>query len=230
MIRQRLLQIQKEKQEKRKREILEEILNVIVEGKAKRELKNLTIFVTLLAGAILGRIALQAVPSVEPIIPLAVVAGLLYGMKEGFMLGGTAYVVSNFFVWGLQGPWTIFQAIGGAMAGGMAGLIGKTKKPTAKDVIIWSLIGTLFFEFLMNISGSLMGIGMLGLIGLLSLPMYFLTSLPFTLTHTVSNLIFAKMFSPILKLRRQENEFKMVSVSRIASGRVDTVRLYKSRE
>jgi hypothetical protein len=65
-------------------------------------------------------------------------------------------------------------------------------------------------------------------LGLLSLPLYFASSLPFTLTHLVSNIIFARLFSPILRLWRNDDEFKMVSLSRVDGDNVTHVRMYKS--
>ena len=223
----RQLQVQKQKLDEKQKNLLEQLVEALSQAKTKKEARNLTIFLTMLAGATLGRVALQGVPSVEPIIPLAVIAGLLFGMKEGFTLGGGAYLMSNFFVWGLQGPWTIFQAIGAAVAGALGGLYGKVRKPTWKDVVIISVIGTVFYEVVMNLAGPIMGIGLFGL-GLMAIPVYFAASLPFTLTHIVSNVVFARLFSPILKLWRKEDEFKMVSLSRVDGDNVTNLRLYKS--
>ncbi|MDO8627580.1 MAG: hypothetical protein Q7K42_03890 [Candidatus Diapherotrites archaeon] len=161
----------------------------------KSEVKSFAKFVGLFAIAVSGRVALQYVPSVEPIIPLAIIAGLMFGAKEGFSLGAGAYVASNFFVWGLQGPWTLFQALGAGIPGFAAGLFGKFKKPNSNDVVLLSIAGTVFFEALMNLSGSFFGIGLF--LGILNLPLYFLTSLPFSATHIVSNIVFAKGFGGI---------------------------------
>lgn len=204
-----------------------EISSICQKALVKTELKNLAIFAGLLSIAVAGRVALQFVPSVEPIIPLAILAGLLFGPKEGFALGGSAYIISNFFVWGLQGPWTIFQALGAGIAGGFGGIVGKTKAPNSKDLIALSIIGTIFFEILMNISGSFMGIGLF--LGVLGLPLYFLTSLPFTAVHIISNIGFAKAFSPMLKLKGEKNdEVKIVSISRINSSGTTIVRMLES--
>lgn len=160
------------------------------------EHKALTKFLLMLAAAVIGRVALQYVPSVEPIIPIAILASLILGMKEGFLLGSSAYVISNFFVWGMQGPWTIFQALGAGLAGTLGGTFGKLKMPSAKTFIVLSVIGTAIYEIVINLSGSLLGIG--APIGVLAVPLYFLTSLPFSVTHIISNIIFATALSPLL--------------------------------
>jgi energy-coupling factor transport system substrate-specific component len=217
--------------ETEQKELLKGVAGLRQKARLREEMKSLTIFLGLLGAAVAGRVAFQWVPSVEPIIPFAVLAGLLFGMKEGFTLGGSAYVISNFFVWGLQGPWTVFQAIGAAGAGLLGGFFGKIKKPTTKDIVVLSVIGTVFFEIVMNVSGPIMGIGLLGALGLFSIPLYFLTSLPFSLTHIVSNIFFAAAISPLLKLWRKKDEFKIVSYTRIApDGKRSNVRMYKSED
>src|SRR3989344_9455213 len=70
------------------------------EKEAKPEPKKKTIneleVVSLLIIAILGRILLEPLPSVEPIIPIAVFAGLAYGGNAGILIGLLAYPISNF--------------------------------------------------------------------------------------------------------------------------------------
>ncbi|MFH0714322.1 MAG: hypothetical protein V1847_01105 [Candidatus Diapherotrites archaeon] len=207
--------------------ILNEMARVVQEGKHKKEARDLTIFLALLGTAIAGRVALQWVPSVEPIIPFAVLAGLLFGMKEGFMLGGSAYIISNFLVWGLQGPWTVFQAIGAAVPGAVAGVYGKVRQASVLELIGLSVLGTVFFEIMVNIGGALTIPGAFG-VGIAVLPLYFLTSLPFSFIHTISNIGFAGMLHPLLKWRKG-NEFQIVSARRSARGESRDVRVYRSK-
>jgi len=221
-------QLQKQETIEEKEQMLKEIAKEKTKGKIKDELKALALFLALLASAVGGRVALQYVPSVEPIIPLAIIAGLIFGVKEGFLLGGTAYIISNFFIWGMQGPWTIFQAFGAAMPGAFAGIWGKLRIPNWKDVMILSVIGTAFFEMVMNIAGPLMGIGLT--IGLFAIPLYFITSLPFSIVHVGSNAIFARIFSPLLKLRRKKDEFKIISIARSNGSERTNIRMYKSEQ
>jgi len=224
------VQAQQEELTEEQLELMEKIRKEKAKGKMREELKSLAIFLGLMGAAVAGRVALQWVPSVEPIIPLAIIAGMLFGAREGFALGAGAYTASNFFVWGLQGPWTIFQALGAGIAGALGGLlIGKTKKHSSRDLIIISVIGTALFELIMNLSGPFMGIGLA--FGLMGIPLYFLTSMPFTFTHIGSNIVFAKLFSPLLKLRRQKDEFKIISVTKLDSdGKRTTIRMYKSEQ
>ena len=216
------VQVQKQK------ELLEKIAKLVKQARTKKEAKELAFFLAMLATAILGRVALQYVPSVEPIIPFAILAGLLFGMKEGFVMGGAAYIISNFLVWGMQGPWTIFQALGAAIPGLAAGFYGNFRKAGTKEFILLAIAGTVFFEIVMNVSGALMGIGFVGAFTLATIPLYFITSLPFSAAHIATNAAFAKFFSPLLSKWRRNDEFKIVSVSRVDSGKHSSVRMYKS--
>ncbi len=218
------LQLQKEKTT-----LNEKILALtgeLASTQRKSELKSLALYLGLLTTAVLGRVALQNVPSVEPILPLAVLAGLLFGAKEGFVFGASAYVASNFFVWGLQGPWTIFQALGGGLAGLFGGLHRGFGRPSGKALLALTVFSTLVFEVIMNVSGGLLGLGLFT--GLLGLPMYFLTSLPFSLVHLVTNLGFAKFAEPLLD-KGEDHETKLVSLTRAVNGKRITVRVLNTK-
>ena len=78
---------QKQKPLTKVEETAQEITELVKKEKIKDELKHLAIFASLITVGVAGRVALQFVPSVEPIIPIAVLIGLLYGAKEGFVGG-----------------------------------------------------------------------------------------------------------------------------------------------
>jgi len=220
--------LQKMEQEQVTDSLGKEIQKVNNKRKLKREFRDFAVFMALVTAAVAGRVALQHVPSVEPIIPFAILAGLLFGIKEGAVAGSAAYIISNFFVWGLQGPWTIFMALGGGIAGLFGGIAGKYVKPNLKTLVLMTLIGTVIYELIMNISGSLIGIGILG--GLMAIPIYFITSVPFTLTHIFTNLGFAAVMKPLLKLRRDKDELKVLSVHSSDGKQHRSVRMYSTSE
>lgn len=216
-----------EKQRTEIEEKAETLFEQLKKFSLRNEFRDGAILFALISAGVLGRIALQYVPSVEPIIPLAIIAGLLLGVKEGAIAGSTAYIISNFFVWGLHGPWTIFQALGAAVPGAFGGIFKHFKKASSRDLIILSVLGTVFYEIVMNISGMFMGIGFLGP-SLFAIPLYFAASLPFSLVHIGSNAVFAKLFSPLLKLKTKKNEFKVINISRTGNdGTLTSVRMYK---
>ena len=225
------VQLQGQEEKTDSKLISKTIEDSVRKAKQKREIRGLAIFLAALGAAVLGRVALQWVPSVEPIIPIAVAIGMIYGAKEGFMLGSSAYVISNFFVWGLQGPWTIFQAIGAGLAGALGGIFGRGKSNNWKDLLVWSIIGTVVFEVIVTFAGFGMGIGLFGSgFWLFLLPVYFATSLPFMAAHIGSNAVFARLFAPLLKLRNKNEEVKVVSIVRSTGSGAVNVRMYKSSE
>lgn len=141
----------------------------------------------LSAGAVAGRVALQNFPSIEPILAFAVFSGFYLGSREGFITGSTAYVASNFLVWGAQGPWTIFQALGA----GAAGMIGNrfSGMGSGRFSMIASLVaGTIVFELSVNVGSLVYQPWAVG-----ALIPYMMAALPFGLVHLASTLGFGVM-------------------------------------
>jgi hypothetical protein len=142
---------------------------------------------TLSAGAVAGRVALQNYPSIEPILAFATVSGFYLGSREGFLTGSTAYVASNFLVWGAQGPWTVFQALGAGAAGFLGGKFSGIG--SGRFSLIASLVaGTIVFELAVNAGSLLYMPWTLG-----SMVPYMLAAVPFGLVHMASTLGFGVM-------------------------------------
>ncbi|MBU0666050.1 MAG: ECF transporter S component [Nanoarchaeota archaeon] len=154
----------------------------------------------IVIGFILGgaglRSVMQVVPSAEPITFFAILSGWLFGKKKGFITGAGTLFASNFLVMGGQGPWTIFQAIGFGIAGFLGGFL-KGKSGRIKAIII-VIIATVIFEITVNLGSLMIFPGGLFL---------FLTALPFTLIHLVSNTIFAVFIPKTKKFIEEKGEF-----------------------
>ncbi len=139
--------------------------------------------VGLTASGVIGRVALQHVPSVEPLIAVAAATGFYFGTKEGVLAGTTGYYISNFLVFGGQGPWTVFQVLGAGAAGLTGSVFGRFfEGRTAFFTSV--IIGVTVYEILVNI-GSLSFAAFTGL-GV----SYLLSALPFSLTHLASTIGF----------------------------------------
>jgi len=146
-------------------------------GQKKKTISEIDIF-TLIIIAVLGRVILEPFPSIEPIIPLAVYAGLAHGVDAGILVGLISYPLSNVFMeGGFAGMWTLLQAVGGAVAGGLAGYVNKATKG---DLLKFSVIGTVLFEFAVN------------------LPDGALIVWPFSFVHIVSNAFIALLLGELL--------------------------------
>lgn len=77
--------------------------------------RELAVIATLAAAAAAGRVLFAAVPGVQPVTVIAIVAGAALGIRAGAATGALAAFVSNFFLG--QGIWTPQQMLGWAACG-----------------------------------------------------------------------------------------------------------------
>ena len=152
------------------------------------KLQEVLILSSFVIGGVLGRTLMQSLPSVEPITFFAILAGTLFGKKKGAFIGGLTWWLSNFFMFGGQGPWSAIHVLAGLVAGFLGGFLEK-KAGYAKTILIF-IIATLFFELTMNISsGFFFGFGIM---------LSFLTAIPLIIVHLLSNIFFS-LFIPSTK-------------------------------
>jgi energy-coupling factor transport system substrate-specific component len=161
-------------------------------------LKEILVLIGFTVGAALLRIPMQAVPSAEPLTFFAILAGWLFGRSKGFAVGASSLWISNFFMFGGQGPWTPFQALGFGIAGFFGGFL--RKNASIFEILLVTLTATLAFEIIMNSFTPLM----LGGAGIF---LAFFLALPFTLVHLVSNFIFAFGLKPAKKFIEKTGGF-----------------------
>ena len=157
------------------------------------QLREWLILIGFIGGAALLRVPMQAFPNVEPITFFAMLAGWLFGKKKGFLTGASAGYISNFFVFGGQGPWTIFQVLGWGIAGFLGGFLRKNSK--IPEAVIMAAIATLIYQLIVNTGWSFM----MSKVFSISIFVSFLTALPFILSQLISNSIFALF---LLKARK----------------------------
>lgn len=147
-------------------------------------LRTAAMTAALTGGGVAGRVALQGVPSVEPLLPLAIAVGAFVSWRQGAIIGISGFYASNFLVWGGQGPWTVFQCLG-------TGLAAVTGAAVARgDAGKWRFVtalaaGTVLYEGVVNL-GSLVATPWLlagGAAGLLA-------ALPYAAVHLTSSLGF----------------------------------------
>jgi energy-coupling factor transport system substrate-specific component len=84
--------------------------------------RELAVIATLAAGAAAGRVLFAAVPGVQPLTVIAIVAGASLGARAGIATGALAAFVSNMFLG--QGIWTPQQMLGWGICGGVGALLG----------------------------------------------------------------------------------------------------------
>ncbi len=138
--------------------------------------KELLMLSTFIISAALLRSAMQFIPSFEPITFFAVLSGFMYGRRKGFIVGASSLYISNFIVFGGQGPWTIFQAFSFGAAGYIAGVFRKNNYFNAFSSM---LLSTVLFEIIMNSYSTVFFDG--------SVVIAFASAIPFTATHLITN-------------------------------------------
>ena len=180
------------------------------------KLEQYLLVITLITTAVLGRILLQPFPSIEPITVLAILAGSLFGIRKGALVGASSWYLSNFFMFGGQGPWTLVHIANGIIAGALGGLL--LKKPTVIKSIITITLATIIFELSINLMSGLLFYGLI---------VSFITAIPFAITHLISNIAFGsslpKLKTTILK-KGKLDEINMCKkfIRKLKQKRVET--------
>ena len=82
--------------------------------------RELALVATLGAAAAAGRVLFAAIPGVQPVTVVTVVAGVALGLRAGVAVGALAAFVSNLFLG--QGVWTPQQMLGWAACGAVGAL------------------------------------------------------------------------------------------------------------
>lgn len=169
------------------------------------------------------RVPMQAIPSAEPITFFAILAGWLFGKKKGFLTGAAAGYLSNFFMFGGQGPWSIFQMLGWGIAGFLGGFI-RNIKPSKNYFVFWlkailpvlmiAVIGTLIFEVIMNLSWVFFFP--------YSIFALFLSGLPFLFIHLISNIIFSLFLPFARKIVYEKGKFNEIELCNSIINRINS--------
>ena len=160
-------------------------------------LREWLISIGFILGAAALRVPMQAIPSAEPITFFAILSGWLFGKRKGFLVGAGALYASNFLVFGGQGVWSLFQALGFGVIGFLGGFLGK--KARLWNVVLITILGTILFEVIINIGSIFMFP-----FALFSL---FLTALPFGIIHLISNSAFALLLPKTKEFIYEKGEF-----------------------
>lgn len=154
------------------------------EGKSTTISKENTGVLVLLIVAVVGRLVLVSVPSVEPVIPLAVYAAVTSGGIAGFVVGAFGYILSNVFLGGVFNVWTFWQALGGGIPALFAALYKEKITPGLYVSLV--IVATIFFEIVVTL-GTYFDLS------------YLASSVPYTVVHIASNALIAVILANALK-------------------------------
>jgi energy-coupling factor transport system substrate-specific component len=104
--------------------------------------RELAVVATLAAAAAAGRVAFAAVPGVQPVTVIAIVAGAALGLRAGVATGALAAFVSNLFLG--QGIWTPQQMLGWGACGAAGALLAPALRSRWALAAVSAVLGFAF--------------------------------------------------------------------------------------
>lgn len=198
-------------------------------------LRDIMPTVVLAALAAAGRILFAPIPDFKPVSAIAIIAGVVFGRKSGFMVGALAALASNFFFG--QGPWTPWQMYAWGLVGYGAGLLtaipAKAPKPIGENglvefrgeqslrreplvekhaviIYIYGFVSCLMYGFILN-AWSILSFYHAQASGLAGVLLVYAAALPFDVTHGIATVVFlAALYAPWRrKLKRIKSKYGM---------------------
>jgi energy-coupling factor transport system substrate-specific component len=110
--------------------------------------RELALVATLGSAAAAGRVLFAAIPGVQPVTVVAVVAGAALGLRAGVATGAIAAFVSNLFLG--QGVWTPQQMLGWAACGAVGALLAPALRSRFALAAVTAVLG-LGFSAMMDV-------------------------------------------------------------------------------
>jgi hypothetical protein len=127
-------------------------------------------------------------PNVEPIM------GTMMPFSKRWLFGGMVFTFLAMFLFdiftGTLGVWSLFTISTYVLLAFLAGFYFK-KRAGVKHYVIFAVLGTLFYDFVTGVLGSVVFWGM-------KFSAAFTGQIPFTLMHLAGNVVLAAVVSPIL--------------------------------
>jgi len=171
--------------------------------------RELALTGTLAAVAAAGRVLFAAIPGVQPVTFLTLLAGYVFGAESGFVVGALAALISNFFLG--HGPWTPWQMLGWGLTGVSGGLLhplsrgerGRAARLGLRFLVGMGFLWGFLFGWLMDLWYWFSFVRPLDW---RSLTAALVSSFWFDLFHSLGNMAFAillgpAMFSALLRFR-----------------------------
>ena len=160
--------------------------------KSKPSVESLVLIAILVAVASLGRLPAAALLSIQASSFIIIMAGVVFGREIGFLTGVLTAVVTDLFL-GL-GYWTVFQMVGWGLMGLTAGIFSSK----LENVYIRAGFGFIWGFFY----GWITDLSMLPFLSTINLNTFlgiFAASVPFDLSHGITNVILLVLLYGLFK-------------------------------
>ena len=189
-------------------------------------LRDIMPTVVLAALAAAGRILFAPIPDFKPVSAIAIIAGVVFGRKSGFMVGALAALASNpwqMYAWGLVGYGAGLLAAIPAKAlkstdNSRRAECGEDRSPRKQPLIerhavliyIYGFASCLMYGFILN-AWSILSFYHAQASGLAGILLVYATALPFDVTHGIATVVFlAALYAPWRrKLKRIKSKYGM---------------------
>ena len=154
--------------------------------------KEIAVIATLAGAAAAGRVLFAAVPGVQPVTVMTIVAGAALGLRAGVAVGMLAAFVSNFFL--AQGPWTPYQML----AWGACGAVGALLAPLLRRRLTLAVVAFVLGLRVQHVHGRLGVVRVLAARRAVARPRLG-RGIPFSLAHAIGNFVLAIAVGPELR-------------------------------
>lgn len=171
--------------------------------------REITLIATLIALAVVSRVAFYLVPQVKPIAAVVIVSAVCLGAERGYIIGAFSAFISN-FIFG-QGYWTPFQMVALGMVGLLAGLIFKAVKVNRFTLAgVGFVLSTVVYGIIVDLSTLLLAYG--ENITLEAVISVYGVGAPFSLTFGIATAVFLFLFgtSFINKFNRIKIKYNLI--------------------
>jgi energy-coupling factor transport system substrate-specific component len=154
--------------------------------------KEIAVIATLAGVAGAGRVLFAAVPGVQPVTVMTIVAGAALGLRAGVAVGMLAAFVSNFFL--AQGPWTPYQMLAWGACGAVGAILAPLLRRRLALAAVAFVLGFAFSTFMdvwewfafwpHDVQSLILVVG---------------RGIPFSLAHAIGNVVIALAVGPELR-------------------------------
>ena len=159
-------------------------------------IRKITLIALLSTLAYIGRLLFAWIPNVQPVTVILLIITLEMGLVEGILTASLSMILSNIFLG--MGPWTLYQIASFAIVI----LVFFCLKPLWRQTWKQPLLKLTFFTIMAGLTGYLYGF----VISIFSvyfyhIPkfwVYYFQGLPFDTLHTLGNIGFWILLSPLL--------------------------------
>lgn len=166
-------------------------------------IRRMVVISVMVSAAVAGRCIFAAVPGFKPVTAMVIITAVYLGSEAGFVTGSLTALVSDMF-FGI-GPWTPFQMAAFGMAGLIAGIPFMQKLLRYRPwLLLYGAAAGAAYSAVMDVWT------VISIEGMFNAKRYmaaFITSMPFILIYSLSNVIFLTvLIKPIGKKLERMNK------------------------